>query len=200
MTMIPIPSRALRRALRLGAVGALTGCLALSGTAWADFTAADTSEASVAAGSVDLDWAATDAAPLSLEIGPLRPGETTRQLVDLENRGTVAVSRMQLAYSGGTSPATDLSDGIQMTVEECTVPWTGTAESTSCSGTTTRLAEDRPVTGRTDLTGTTASATGATSHLRFTFRLPDSSPDTAQDTATTVDFAVLGNQRPGEHR
>lgn len=200
MTTHPTPPRPSRRSRRLATAGALAGCLAAGGVAWAAFTAVGTSEASVAAGTVVLDWASTTAAPLSLEVGPLRPDQPTQHLVDLNNEGSVTVTQMQLAYTGATSPVTDPSDGIQMTLEECTVPWSGPAEGSTCSGTTTTLAGDRPVHGRTDLTGTAAAATGATSHLRFTFRLPDSSPTTAQNTTTTVDFTVLGNQRPGEQR
>ena len=200
MIMDLTPPRSPRRSRRLIALGALAGCLTVGGAAWAVFTVADTSEASISAGDVVLDWASADAARLSLEIGPLRPGESTQHLVDLENQGTVAVTQMQLVYTGTDSALTDPSDGIQMTLEECSTPWEGSVEASTCAGTPTTLTSDRPVSGRTDLSTIAATTTGATSHLRFTFRLPDSSPATAQNTTTTVDFTVLGNQRPGQHR
>ncbi|MFE7629151.1 TasA family protein [Kocuria sp. NPDC057446] len=178
----------------------LAGTLVVGGTAWAVFTAADTSTASVASGAVDLEWDDTGLLPLALQIGPLYPGESTEQLVNLDHQGTVPVTEMQLAYTGTDSAPTNPSDGIQMALEECSLPWAGTGQNTACPGITTTLAPDRPVTGRTDLSTTAATTPGATSHLRFTFRRPDSSPTEAQGTSTTLEFTVLGNQRPGQQR
>lgn len=200
MTTPSTPPCSPRRLSLLTTAGALAVGLAFGGTSWATFTANDTTQASVTAGDVVLDWASGDDPLLSLGVGPLSPGETTQHLVDLDNLGTVAVTQMQLAYIGAPTPLTDPSDGLQMTLEECSQPWHGIPEATTCPGTLTTLATDRPVTGRTDLTGTGAATTGATSHLRFIFSLPDSSPTTAQNTTATVDFTVLGNQRPGEQR
>lgn len=178
----------------------LAGSLVVGGAAWAVFTAADTNTASVASGAVVLEWDDAAILPLALEIGPLRPGESTHQLVELTHQGTVPVTEMQLAYTGADSSLTDPSDGIQMTLEECSLPWTGAGQNTACPGTTTTLAPDRPVTGRMDLSTAAAATPGSTSHLRFTFRLPDSSPTSAQETSTTLEFTVLGNQRPGQQR
>jgi hypothetical protein len=195
----PAPSPP-RRFRGMALAATLAGSLVVGGTAWALFTAADTNTASVASGAVVLEWDDTTVLPLPLDIGPLRPGESTHQLVELTHQGTVPATEMQLAYTGTDSALTDPSDGIQMTLEECSLPWSGAGQNTACPGATTNLAPDRPITGRTDLSTTTAAAPGATRHLRFTFRLPDSSPTSAQGTSTILEFTVLGNQRPGQQR
>lgn len=200
MTVASPTTRTQRRTRRMALTGALTATLVVGGTAWAAFTAADTNTASVASGAVVLDWDDTPTLPLALDIGPLRPGESTHHLVNLAHQGTVPVTEMQLAYTGTDSALTDPSDGIQMTLQECTLPWAGTGPNTACPGTTTTLAPDRPVTGRTDISTIAATDPGTTSHLRFAFRLPDSSPTDAQGASTTLEFTVLGNQRPGQQR
>ncbi len=101
---------------------------------------------------------------------------------------------------GNAHAITDLSDGLQMHVEKCSVTWTGTPENQSCPGQVTEVVPDRPVTGRTNIMGASSGAVGGIDHLRFTFRLPESSPVDAQNTSTTVRFMILGNQRPGEQR
>lgn len=180
----------------LAAVGVAVGV-----GAYAQFTDAGRASGTVQAGSVDLDWAATPASSLALQIGPLVPGGTVQRLVDLRNIGSVSVAELQLATTGTEGiPATDFSDGIQMRLERCSIPWEGSPGNTTCGGQVTEVIADRPVTGRNTINGASSTAIGGTDHLRFTFRLPESVPYSAADTTGTITFTVLGNQRPGQQR
>lgn len=177
------------------------GCAGIGGGAYAVFGNAASTASTVGAGTVQLDWEHQAGGQFSLPIGPLSPGESTQQLMNLENIGTVDVAQFQLSYS--TDPATgltNLSDGLQMRVEKCSVSWIGTPENQSCPGQITEAVPDRPVKGRTNILEADSTLVGGIDHLRFTFRLPPSSPADAQNTTTTVRFMILGNQRPGEQR
>lgn len=177
------------------------GCAGIGGGAYALFANATSTTSTVGAGTVQLDWEDPAGSQFSLPIGPLSPGGSTQQLMDLENIGTVAVAQFQLSYS--TEPAnalTNPSNGLQMRVDKCSVAWTGTPENKSCPGQATEVIPDRPVTGRTNILAAASTTVGGIDHLRFTFRLPESSPANAQNANTTVRFRILGNQRPGEQR
>lgn len=183
------------------AVALTAGCAGIGGGAYAFFVNTASTASTVGAGTVQLDWASQTGSQFSLPIGPLSPGGSTQRLMDLENIGTVAVAQFQLSYS--TAPAnavTNPSDGLQMRVEKCSAAWTGPSENQSCPGQITEVIPDRPVTGRTNIMGAASATVGGIDHLRFTFRLPESSPVDAQNTSVTVHFMILGNQRSGEQR
>ncbi|PYI65033.1 hypothetical protein CVV68_19915 [Arthrobacter livingstonensis] len=165
------------------------------------FNHASTMTSTIGAVTVQLDWENPSAKEFSLPIGPLSPGGTTQQLVNLKNTGSISVSERQLAYS--PDPATTITDpsgGVQLHVQKCSVPWTGKPENPNCPGQATEVIPDRPVTGRSNGLGASSATPAGIDHLQFTFRLPTSSPGNTQNTTTNIQFMVLGNQRPGEHR
>lgn len=135
---------------------------------------------------------------LTMPVGPLVPGASVERIADLTNTGSVGIGELQLAVTG-TDTGTP-SDGVQVTIDRCSDAWTVAGPVFTCTGTATPIAADRPLTGIVGLAGSPAFATGAVDHLRFTFRLPDSSPPTDQNTAGSVLLVATGNHGPGIHR
>lgn len=117
--------------LSVGLVG-IAGSLAALGT-YASFTSTTSASQSVASGTVviGLGAAGTSANRLTVAASGLVPGDTVQRAVDLSNTGNQALASIALTTTATTSSLldTDPTNGLQMTVDSCSVPWTegGTA-------------------------------------------------------------------------
>ena len=190
--------------LSLAALGGAAGMAGL-GT-FATFTSSTSASKSVSSGTVTvaLGAAGTPSNRLTVSAAGIAPGDTIQRSVDLVNQGSLDLASVALTTSAAPSSLldTDVADGLQLTVDRCSVPWTesGTAPAFtySCSGASSTVVASRPVIGAalamSNLSSTTA---GATDHLRVTLALPSSAGNVFQSQSSTIAYTFTGTQRAG---
>lgn len=172
---------------------ALSACGGVFTGAYGYFTSSSSAAMSLTVGgSIKLSWNDTAAAGsnLTLAVGPLMPTDSVQRIADLANTGSVGISQVQLAITGtGTGSS---SDGVQLALDRCSVPWTVAGAAFTCSGALTSISPDRPVQATLALSDSPVRTAAKADHLRFTFRLPDSSPTGAQNSAGSVRVVATG--------
>lgn len=192
----------------IASVGLLGAAASVAGlTTYATFTDSDSAAQSISSGVVDLNLGAPGADNrLSVAATGIHPGDTMQRAFKLSNSSTDAMGSVTLTTAATTSSAldTNATDGLQMTIERCSVPWTesGTAlaYTYTCGGTTSTVLASRAVIG-TDLALTNVALTpGATDHLRLTLTLPTSAGNTFQNLASTVQYTFTGTQRTAQSK
>lgn len=172
-----------------------TAGLAATG-AFGTFAATSVALANVGSGTVKLSWNETATAQFYTTVGPLEPAGSTQLVANLVNFGNVDLSTVQIAVTGtNTGP---LSDGLQLAIDSCSVPWAGSAPNYTCGGMSHIVSPDRPVVGVINLPGSSALTPGATDFLRFRFRLADSAPASMVSTTGHVTIIATGIQRAGQ--
>ncbi|HEX9993095.1 MAG TPA: TasA family protein [Acidimicrobiales bacterium] len=200
-------SRAQKVLLSLATVG-VAAALAGAGT-WATFTSSATANQSVSSGTVviALGTTGTSANRLTVNATDVAPGDTIQRAVDLSNTGSLSLSGVALTTVATTSSLldTDATNGLQMVVDRCSVAWTeaGTAPAYTytCSGTTSSVVASRPVVGSNlAMSNLTATAPGATDHLRVTLSLPTTADNTFQGKSSTISYTFTATQRAGTNR
>ena len=136
------PRRNRRSRLLLAVGGALaTVGLALTGVgvfAGLSAVASNTTAETVASGTLKLTLAAaTGSAGFTSSISNLAPGDVVNRYIDVTNGGTLDGQALTLAASDsvGSKLSTDATNGLHVTVSQCSTTWT--VASGSCSGTTT---------------------------------------------------------------
>lgn len=190
--------------LSLGAIG-LAGAVAGVGTL-AAFTSTSSAAQPVSSATVEITLGATgtSANRLTVAASGVVPGDTIQRSVDLVNGGDdLAAITLTTTASPSSSLDTNTTDGLQVTIDRCSEPWTeggsAPAYTYTCAGTTSTVLATRPIIG-TDLSlsNLTATTGGATDHLRVTVSLPSSAPSSMQGQSSTVSYAFTGEQRaPG---
>jgi spore coat-associated protein N len=104
----------------------------------------------------------------------MAPGDTVNRFIDITNGGTLdgTALTLKVADAAATTLTTDATNGLQITVTQCSVAFTtGTG---ACSGTTTTPLATISANGlltAQSLTGITTTA-GAVARLKFTLTLP----------------------------
>lgn len=200
-------SRAQKVLLSVAAVGT-AAALAGAGT-WATFTSSANADQSVSTGTVVIELGApgTAANRLTVNATSVAPGDTIQRAVNLSNTGSLALGSLSLSTAATTSSIldTDTTDGLQMTIDRCSVAWTETgtapAYNYSCSGTTASVLATRPVIGANlALSNITATAPGTTDHLRVTVSLPSTAGNTFQAKTSTIAYTFTATQRAGTSR
>ena len=197
-------STAQKLLLSLAALGGAAGMAGL-GT-FATFTSSTSASESVSSGTVTvaLGAAGTPSNRLTVSAAGIAPGDTIQRNVDLVNQGSLDLASVVLTTTAAPSSLldTDVVDGLQLTIDRCSVPWTesGTAPAFtySCSGATSTVVASQPVIGAgvpmSNLSSTTA---GATDHLRVTLALPSSAGNVFQNQSSTIAYTFTGTQRAG---
>lgn len=190
----------------LGSVAAVgvTASVAGLGT-YGTFTSSTPSTSTpVTAGTVSIALGAVNTAAnrLTLAATGLVPGDTVQRAFQLVNNGNQALSGITLTTTASPSSLldTDVTNGLQLVLDRCSVPWTETgtspAFSYSCSGTTTSVLATRPVIGANlALTNLASTSPAVTDHLRATLTFPTAAPNTFQGLTSTVTYVFTGNQR-----
>jgi hypothetical protein len=134
--------------------------------------------------------------------GTFLAGDSQSHPLDLVNDGNTAMTSVTMASSATASSAldTDTANGLQLAVKSCSVPWTGSGASWSCSG-TTRTFYTGPIVTSQVLTGAASLAAGGVDHLLLTASLPSTaSGSTFQNVSSTLSFVFTGAQRSGSAR
>lgn len=197
--------------------GKVIASLALVGTAasvaglgtYGAFTSSTSASNTVASGTVNIALGASGTANrLSVAASGLVPGDTVQRAVTLSNAaGNQALASITLTTSAlPTSKLdTDTTMGLQLTIDNCSVPWTeaGTspAYTYTCSGTTTSVLASHPVIGSNlSLNNLTSVSAGQTDNLRVTMTLPSTADNTLQGQSSTVGFNFTGTQRTATNK
>jgi hypothetical protein len=197
-----------RVAISLGAVGAAAAVAGL-GT-FGTFTSSTTASERVDTGTVSLTVGApgTPANRLSVTAGAIVPGDTISRAVTLTNASSdQALGSVVLNTTATTTSILDTgANGLTLTVQACSVPWTesGTAPAYvyACTGgTTTTVVATRAVLGA-NLPITTPSllAANGTANLVVTLGLPLAADNTYQTKTSVIQFEFVGTQRSGTAR
>jgi hypothetical protein len=168
---------------------------------FASFTSSTSAQAqSLSSGTVSL--ALGTANRLTIGASNLVPGDTIERAIDLTNDGTAgtsSVGSITLTTTGsGTSLDSDTSNGLQMTIDSCSAPWTesGPPYTYSCGSTTSSVLASRPVIGTNlALSNMSAVTAGSTDHLRLTLTLPSSADNSFQGLGDTLNYVFTANQR-----
>jgi hypothetical protein len=130
--------------------------------------------------------------------GALMAGDSISQALDLVNDGTTAFGSVTMKMSATSSSIldTDATNGLQLRVRSCSVPWTGPGASWHCTG-----VEQTLYNGPMVVTRAPTGAAGDTDHLLLTASLPASANGSSyQGQASTLSLTFEGVQRAGGNR
>jgi hypothetical protein len=137
---------------------------------------------------------------LAVGIDGVLPGDRIERLVTLSNAGTADLNAITMTTTAG-SPASlltsDSTNGLQLTVESCSVPWSATKPYTcSAQATKTTVLASAPIIGANrTLSGLSSLTAKGVDNLKFSAVLPDSAPGTFQGVSSTVTFSFAATQR-----
>ena len=161
---------------------------------------------SVNSGTVDINLAQPSGAfAVPVTTTGFVPGDSLTRAVDLSNAGTSALASVTLSSIATASSilTTDATNGLQLAVSSCSVPWTqggtSTAATYTCSGTQSSLLAGPAVTSNV-LNGLNSINPGGVDHLVFSVSLPTSADNTFQGKSATLSLVFSGTQRTGTTR
>ena len=133
------------------------------------------------------------------------PGDSLTRAVNLINDGSSALGSVTLS-STVTTPSiltTDATNGLQLAVKSCSVPWTqgGTAQAPTytCSGTERSLGSG-PAVSTMVLSNPASLVAGATDYLTFAISLPAAADNSFQGKSAALSLVFTGTQRTGTAR
>jgi spore coat-associated protein N len=194
-----VTSRLLLSACVLGVAASIAGL-----ATYATFTSSTSASQSVSSGTVTIGLGATGASTNRLNVAAtnIAAGDTVQRSVDLTNSGSLNLASITLTSAATTSSLldTDTSNGLQLVVDKCSVPWTETgtapAYTYTCSGTTSVVLTSHAVVGSNLALSSLSSLTaGGTDHLRFALTLPSAAPNSLQNQASVIQYTFNGTQR-----
>ena len=176
--------------------------------AFATFTSAATGgPQSITTGTVTIALGAVGTANrLTVNATGVAPGDTIQRAVNLSNTGSLNLASITLGLSASTSSAldTDASNGLQTTVQKCSVAWTesGPPYTYTCSGTTTSILASTAVatlkTTPSSLSGLGSLTAGGSDYLMVTLSLPSGTGNTFQNLTSTISYNFTGTQRAAQ--
>ncbi|MFF2347001.1 TasA family protein [Pseudarthrobacter sp. NPDC058119] len=189
--------------------GKIIASVALVGTAagvaglgtFGAFTSTTSASQAVTAGTVTIALPAAGVDnTLNVPVTGMLPGDKVEKLVKLSNTGNSDLNNVTLATDAGTTGSlltTDGTNGLQLAIENCSVPWSGTAGAYTCTGTqSTVLASGPIITGPAKtLANLTALTSAKTDNLKVTTALPATADNTFQGLTSTVGFTFTATQR-----
>ncbi len=193
----------------------VVGSLAILGTAaavaglgtYGNFTDSTTPmNTTVATGTLSINLTQPAGAySIPVSVSGLVPGDSITRAVNLVNDGDLAMSSVAVA-SAATAPSiltTDQTNGLQLAVKACSVPWTqgGTASAPTyaCSG-TERTVLTGPVISNAGLNNPASLNPGGTDYLTFSISLPVTADNTFQGKSAGLSLSFTGAQRSGSAR
>lgn len=183
----------LASAALLGTAAAVAGL----GT-YGAFTSSTTASAAVNAGTMNISLGGAGGVNnLSVAANGLLPGDKMERLVTLANTGTSDLGSVILSTTtaNGTALTTDTVKGLQLSVQGCSVPWTGAAAPYSCPGMVTTALAPTPVIGVNTLASLASLNHGQSDNLKVTASLPKEADNTFQGLTSSIGFQFDGTQR-----
>jgi hypothetical protein len=189
----------------VGAISAVGAAVAVAGLGtFGQFTDSTTPVGTtVDTGVLSVDVSAPAGASVPFSGGMMLAGDSRSALVDLVNDGTTPLSAVTLSSTATSSSILDQDavNGLQLTVESCSVAWNTAGSAPTCPGTLRSYFTQPVLVNNSPLTGTAALAAGATDHLKLTAALPVSASGDAFEGATSaLDFVFTGVQKSGGAR
>lgn len=199
-------------------VGKVLASLALVGTAaavagmgtYGAFTSTTSASSDVTSGTVTIALGTSGTANNRLNVAAtgVVPGDTIQRAVTLSNTGSQNLASVTLTTAASTSSLldTDATNGLQVQIDSCSVPWTeaGTSPAltyTCTGGTTGTVLATRAVIGSNLALGNLNTVTaGTTDYLRVTLSLPTSANNSFQGLNSVVGFTFTGTQRSATNR
>jgi hypothetical protein len=179
----------------------LLACFLAGWGAFASFTSTSAASESVASGTVTIALGTTGASTNRLDVDAdgLAPGDSFERGFDLRNLGSLQLDAISLTTTATASSLldTDATDGLQIEIDRCSVPWTESGASPafvySCPGAVSSVLAENPVI-QTDvpLSNLSSLAPGATDHLLLTAALPMTAGNNLQGQSSTIDYAFTG--------
>jgi hypothetical protein len=189
----------------VGAISAVGAAAAVAGLGtFGNFTDSTSPVGTrVDSGVLSIDVSQPGGAAVPFAGGMMLAGDSRSAVIDLVNDGTTPLSAVTLRSWATSSSVLDQDtvNGLQLSVESCSVAWTSGAGAPTCSG-TSRLYFTQPiVVNNVALTASAALAAGATDHLKLTAALPSSASGDAFEGATSnLNFQFTGTQVAGGAR
>jgi hypothetical protein len=157
----------------------------------------------VDAGVVSVDVSSPAGASVPFSGGMMLAGDSRSALVDLVNTGTTPLTTLTLTSTATSSSVLDQDtvNGLQLTVESCSVAWTTGVVAPTCSGTVHSYLTRPIIMSNTPLASSPALAAMTIDHLKLTAALPTSATAAAfQGASTDLNFVFTGSQRAGGPR
>jgi hypothetical protein len=189
----------------VGAISAVGAAVAVAGLGtFGNFTDSTSPVGTrVDSGVLSIDVSQPGGASVPFSGGMMLAGDSRSAVIDLVNDGTTPLSAVTLRSWATSSSVLDQDtvNGLQLSVESCSVAWTSGAGAPTCSG-TSRLYFTQPiVVNNVALTASAALAAGATDHLKLTAALPSSaSGDVFEGATSNLNFQFTGTQKAGAAR
>jgi spore coat-associated protein N len=186
----------------MGSVGVIGAAAAVAGMGtFGAFTDSTTpAPVSIQSGVVSIALSAAEgSATVPLAFDGVVPGASVTRAINLVNDGDSALSSVRLATAATRSSVmdTDTVNGVQMTVQSCSVAWTADF---SCAGSAKTLLAAGPVVRNAALTDPASVTAGATDHLAVTLALPTSAGDVFKDKSSDLALTFTATQRDGGGR
>jgi predicted ribosomally synthesized peptide with SipW-like signal peptide len=178
----------------LGVAAAIAGL----GT-FATFTSSTSASHTIASGTLSLTSGPTNR--LGTGASLIAAGDTMQRAIDLNYAGSVDFASATLTTNASASSAldTDATDGLQLSVDKCSVAWTesGPPYTYTCGGSTSSVLASRPLVGSNVTLSNLTLTAGSTDHLRVTVSLPSTAGNGLQGLSSTVGYTFTGVQRAG---
>ena len=147
---------------------------------------------------------ANDTGSLSMAANGFVPGDSLSRSVNLVNDGTTAFSSLSLASVStgpGNALTSDQTNGLKLSVQACSVPWTKpTATTYACSGTTKTVVNNAPAVSNNTLPTPASLTPGATDYLVVTLALPTAAGNEFQGLSSALTLTFSGVQANGTAR
>jgi hypothetical protein len=190
----------------VAAIGAVGAAAAVAGLAtfggFTDSTTPVGTNVDTGVVSITLNEAG-DSGTVPFSGGMMLAGDSRGHLVDLVNDGNTALGSVTFDSWATSSSVldTDAVDGLQLSVESCSVSWVKSGADYTCAGTERPFYAGPIVVGNRALVGAASLAPGATDHLLLTATLPATATGDAFEGATSsLNFMFTGTQRTGTAR
>jgi hypothetical protein len=190
----------------VAAIGAVGAAAAVAGLAtfggFTDSTTPVGTNVDTGVVSITLNEAG-DSGTVPFSGGMMLAGDSRGHLIDLVNDGNTALGSVTFDSWATSSSVldTDAVDGLQLSVESCSVSWVKSGSDYTCAGTERPFYAGPIVVGNRALVGAASLAPGATDHLLLTATLPATATGDAFEGATSsLNFMFTGTQRTGSAR
>ncbi|HEV7186939.1 MAG TPA: hypothetical protein VGN28_03505 [Blastococcus sp.] len=189
----------------VGAISVVGAAVAVAGLGtFGQFTDSTTPVGTeVDAGVVSVDVSSPAGASVPFSGGAMLAGDSRSALVDLINNGTTPLTTLTLTSTATSSSIldTDTVNGLQLTVESCSVAWTSGASAPYCTGTVHSYFTKPIVMNNVPLASSPALAAMKIDHLKLTAALPTSATASGfQGASSDLNFVFTGAQRAGGPR
>ena len=175
--------------------------------AFATFTDTASVNQANTSGTVTLNPISASGANNRLSIGAtnIASADWIERAVNIKNTGSIDLADVKLTTTAPVTTSllnTDVTDGLQMLIEKCSVAWTeagaGPPYTYTCSGTTSTALASTAVIGANRALANLSLTAGDDNFLRVKLTLPGTAGNTFKGLASTINYAFTATQRAGQ--